>query len=125
MPVANASLAGSSEGAALRMIVNQNPGTRANLGVVNVSPVTVTAAVDIFTADGQTAPGNPSFTVELEPFDMKQTGDVLARLTAGQRTGLVIRVAVASAEGAILAYLSEVDNMTNDASYQEGFKFSF
>ena len=28
-------------------------------------------------------------------------------------------------EGAVLAYLSEVDNTTNDASYQEAFKFSF
>jgi len=125
VPVVNATFAGSGQGAALRMLVDQKAGARANLGVVNVSPFTLTAAVDIFTADGQEAPGNSSFTVDLAPFDMTQIGDVLGRLPAGERSGLVIRVAVASAEGAVLAYLSEVDNTTNDASYQEAFKFSY
>jgi hypothetical protein len=32
---------------------------------------------------------------------------------------------VVSDEGAILAYLSEVDNRTNDASYREGFRFGY
>ena len=85
----------------------------------------LSAAVEIFTADGQEAPGDSSFTVDLAPFDMAQISDVLARLPEGERAGLVIRVAITSAEGAILAYLSEVDNTTNDASYQEGFRFSF
>lgn len=125
VPIANASFAGSGQGAALRMLVDQKTGARANLGLVNVSPFALTAAVDIFTADGQEAPGDSSFTVDLAPFDMTQIGDVLNRLPAGERTGLVIRVAVASAEGAVLAYLSDVDNTTNDASYQEAFKFSF
>ena len=93
--------------------------------IFNVSPVALTAAVEIFTADGQEAPGDSSFTVDLEPFDMTQLNDVLNRLPAGERQGLIIRVGITSAEGAILAYLSEVDNTTNDASYQEGFRFSF
>lgn len=123
--VAKASFPGSSQGEALRMLVDQGPGSRANLGLVNISSETVSVAVDIFTADGQPAPGNSSFSVELEPFDMKQVSDVLERLPPGSRPGLIIRVAVASSDGAVMAYLSEVDNLTNDASYQEGFRFSF
>ena len=56
---------------------------------------------------------------------MTQLSNVLNRLPAGEREGLIIRVGITSAEGAILGYLSEVDNTTNDASYQEGFRFSF
>jgi hypothetical protein len=56
---------------------------------------------------------------------MTQVSSVLDRLTEGEREGLIIRVGVTSEDGAILAYLSEVDNTTNDASYQEGFRFSF
>jgi hypothetical protein len=125
VPVCDASLAGTGQGGALRMLVDQKAGARANLGIVNVSPVALTAAVEIFTADGQEAPGDSAFTVDLAPFDMTQVGDVLSRLPAGEREGLIIRVGVTSAEGAILAYLSEVDNTTNDASFQEGFRFSF
>ncbi len=125
VPVGNASFAGAGQGGALRMLVDQKADARANLGIVSVSPVRVTAAVEIFTADGQEAPGSSSFTIDLEPFDMTQLSDLLNRLPAGEREGLIIRVGVTSAEGAILAYLSEVDNTTNDASYQEGFRFSF
>jgi len=125
IPVGNASFAGTGQGGALRMLVDQKAGARANLGIVNISPFALTVAVEIFTADGQEAPGDSSFTVDLEPFDMTQLSDVLNRLPSGEREGLIIRVGITSAEGAILAYLSEVDNTTNDASYQEGFRFSF
>lgn len=125
IPVGYASFAGTGQGGALRMLVDQKADARANLGIVNVSPVALTVAVEIFTADGQEAPGDSSFTVDLEPFDMTQLSDVLNRLPAGEREGLIIRIGITSAEGAILAYLSEVDNTTNDASYQEGFRFSF
>lgn len=126
IPVGDASSAGTGQGGALRMLVDQKAGARANLGIVNVSPVALTAAVEIFTADGQEAPGNSSFTVDLAPFDMIQLNDVLSRrLLAGEREGLIIRVGVTSTEGAILAYLTDVDNNTNDASYQEGFRFSY
>lgn len=123
--VTNASFPGSSQGGALRMLVNQRSSARANLGVVNVSAEPVTVAVDLFTSDGEPAPGDSSFSVALAPFDMKQINDVLARLPAGSRQGLIIRTAVSSGEGAVMSYLSEVDNSTNDASYQEAFKFSF
>jgi hypothetical protein len=125
IPVGNASFAGTGQGGALRMLVDHKAGARANLGIVNVSPVALTVAVEIFTADGQEAPGDSTFTVDLEPFDMTQLSGVLNRLPSGEREGLIIRVGITSAEGAILAYLSEVDNTTNDASYQEGFRFSF
>ncbi len=125
IPLAQASLAGTGQAGALRMLVDQRSGFRANLGLVNVSPVPVTVTVEIFTSDGAPAPGSSSFTVDLAPFDMKQVGDVLSGLEPGQREGLIVRAGVTSAEGAILAYLSTVDNTTNDASYQEAFRFGF
>jgi hypothetical protein len=86
----------------------------------------VTAAVEIFTADGQPAPGDSSFNVDLAPFDMAQVNGVLnKRLGADERLGLIIRVGVVSDEGGIMAYLSQGDNTTNDASYQEAFRFAF
>jgi len=126
VPIGASSPAGSGQGGALRMLVDQKNGFRANLGIANVSPVPVTVAVEIFTADGQPAPGNSSFTVDLAPFDMTQVNDVLnKRLGQGERQGLIIRVGVISAEGGIMAYLSEVDNTTNDGSYQAAFRFAF
>ena len=56
---------------------------------------------------------------------MTQVGEVLGRLDPGTRQGLVIRAGVTSAEGGILAYLSTADNTTNDAAYQEAFRFAF
>ncbi|MCK5439467.1 MAG: hypothetical protein KAI97_05965 [Gemmatimonadetes bacterium] len=124
-PLGNASFAGTGQGGALRMLVNQQPGFRPNLGLVNVSPLSITVAVEIFTADGEPAPGDSSFSVDLAPFDMTQLNDILQRLPPGQREGLIVRTGVTSADGAIMAYISEVDNSTNDASYQEGFRFAF
>ncbi len=124
-PVGAASFAGSGQAGTLRVVVNQRQGFRANFGVVNVSPVPVTVLVEIFTADGEPAPGESSFTLDLDPFGMTQVNDVLKRLTAGEREGLIIRAGVTSAEGAILAYLTDVDNATNDSSYQAGFRFAF
>jgi hypothetical protein len=56
---------------------------------------------------------------------MTQINDLLARLTPGIREGLIVRAGVSSAEGAVLAYVSTVDNATNDASYQQGFRFGY
>ncbi len=124
-PVGDASFAGSGQAGTQRVVVNQRSGFRANFGVVNVSPVAATVLVEIFTADGEPAPGDSSFTVELEPFGTTQVNDILKRLTAGERDGLIIRAGVTSSEGAILTYLTDVDNTTNDASYQAGFRFAF
>jgi hypothetical protein len=90
-----------------------------------VTPVAVTVLVEIFTADGELAPGDSSFTLDLEPFGMTQVNDILKRLTAGSREGLIIRAGVTSEEGAIFSYLTDVDNTTNDSSYQSGFRFAF
>jgi hypothetical protein len=123
-PVGAASFAGSGQAGTLRVLVNRRPGFRANFGVVNVSPVPVTVLVAVFTADGEPAPGDSSFSLTLEPFAMTQVNDVLKRLAAGVREGLIIRAGVTSSEGAILSYVTDVDNETNDASYQAGFRFA-
>jgi len=125
VPASQSSVAGTGQAGALRMVVDQSAQSRANLGLANISGVAATVSVEIFTADGQAAPGNSSFTVDLAPFGMTQVNDVLARLDSGERTGLIVRTAVVSQQGAILAYLSEVDNRTNDASYQEAFRFGY
>jgi hypothetical protein len=124
-PVSAASFAGSGQAGTLRVVVNQRTGFRANFGVVNVSPVSITVLVEVFTADGEPAPGDSSFTLDLDPFGMTQVNDILKRLTAGERDGLIIRAGVTSDEGAILSYLTDVDNTTNDSSYQAGFRFAF
>ena len=125
VPVAESSVDGTGQAGALRMVVDQSVHFRSNVGLVNISGVPVTVSVEIFTADGQAASGDSSFTVDLAPFAMTQLNDVLARLAPGDRRGLIIRAAVVSQRGAILAYLSEVDNQTNDASYQEAFRFGY
>jgi hypothetical protein len=124
-PVGDASFAGSGQAGTQRVMVNQRSGFRANFGVVNISPVAATVLVEIFTADGEPAPGNSSFTLDLEPFGTTQVNDALKRLTAGERDGLIIRAGVTSSEGAILTYLTDVDNTTNDSSYEAGFRFAF
>jgi hypothetical protein len=56
---------------------------------------------------------------------MQQKDDILAGLPAGQRQGLIVRASVSAGDGAILGYLSVVDNTTNAANYQEAFRFGF
>jgi hypothetical protein len=125
-PVGAASFAGSGQAGTLRVVVNKRSGFRANFGIVNVSPVPITVLVEIFTSDGEPALGNTAFTVDLDPFSMTQIGDILnKRVTGGDRDGLIIRAGVTSAEGAIFSYLTDVDNTTNDSSYQAGFRFAF
>lgn len=125
MPVAMASGPGAGPSGSLRMVVNQADGFRANLGLANVTSSPVTVTVQIFAADGQPAPGTSTFTVALEPYDMHQKDDILAGLGAGQRQGLVVRASVSQGDGAILGYLSVVDNTTNAANYQEAFRFGY
>lgn len=125
IPVAMASPAGAGPGGSLRMLANQNSGFRANLGLINVSPLPVTVITEVFTADGQAAPGASTLTTPLLPYDMRQLDDIFAALTPGNRQGLAVRVSVSRGDGAVLAYLSEVDNTTNSGSYQEAFRFSY
>jgi hypothetical protein len=105
------------------MVADHDPGSRANLGVVNVSGVTTEIAVELFTADGAVAPGDSAFTLVLAPYEMRQIGDVFARLGTNPLSGVIVRVGVTSDDGAVLAYLSTVDNATNDAAYEAGFRF--
>jgi len=108
------------------VVVNKNADFRANYGLVNVSAVPASVLVEIFTADGEPAPGNnTSFTVDLAPFGMTQINDILKRVTGGDQDGLIIRASVTSVAGAILTYLTDVNNTTNDSAYQAGFRFAF
>jgi len=125
VPVDLASAAGEGQANSLRMLADQVPGFRANLGIVNVTGVPVTVAVEIFTSDGQPAPGGSVSPVDLHPYGMTQINDLFDGLDPGVRRGLIVRATVSSEQGAVLTYLSTVDNTTNDASYQEGFRFGF
>ncbi len=125
VPAALASTPGAGPDGSLRALVNQTAGFRSNLGLLNVTGAAATVTVEIFTADGQAAPGTSSFTVTLQPYDMQQKDDILAGLTAGARQGLIVRASVSGGNGAILAYLSEVDDTTNAGSYQEAFRFGY
>ena len=126
MPVSSASIPGTGQAGSQRVVVNKDADFRANYGLVNVSTVPVSVLVEIFTADGEPAPGNnTSFTVNLEPFGMTQINDILKRVTGGDQDGLIIRAAVTSVVGAILTYVTDVNNTTNDSSYQAGFRFAF
>lgn len=125
VPVSGAAVPDTGQAGALRMFVDQPAGFRTNLGLTNVSGVSVTVEIEIFTADGSPAPGDSTLSVELPAYGMTQVNDLLSRLISGTRSGLIVRVGVSSSEGAVLAYLSTVDNATNDASYQEGFRFGY
>ncbi len=125
VPIGLASVAGTGQAGTLRMLIDQNGTTRVNAGFVNVSTQPVTVRIEIFTADGNPAPGDSSFTIDLNPFDMKQVNDILSRLDAGTREGLILRAGVESSTGAIMAYATVVNNTTNDSSYQEAFRFGY
>ena len=56
---------------------------------------------------------------------MTQINDVLKRVDDAIAHGTMMRMGVTSEQGAITAYLSTVDNKTNDGSYQVGFRFGF
>jgi len=56
---------------------------------------------------------------------MTQINDLLKRVTGGDQDGLIVRASVTSVAGAILSYVTDVNNTTNDSSYQAGFRFAF
>jgi len=56
---------------------------------------------------------------------MTQINNILKRVTGGDQDGLIIRAGVTSVAGAILSYLTDINNTTNDSSYQAGFRFAF
>jgi hypothetical protein len=123
VPVSESAVAGTGQAGALRMTVDQSALFLANLGLVNISGVATTVSVEIYRRR-QVAPGTRPLP-SIGAFSMTQVNDVLARLGPGDRRGLIIRTSVVSEQGAIHAYLSEVDNQTNDASYQEAFRFGY
>jgi hypothetical protein len=112
---------GGSDGRALSMIIDQRLGFRVNLGLINAQAATATVQVRVFAADGTPVEGFGTLTATLPPFGVAQLNDLLARLTTDTRAGLIVQVRVVSAEGALIAYLCDVDNTTNDPTYQEAF----
>jgi len=124
VPATAASSPSHGQGGSLRMLVDLHAGFRANVGLVNVSPVAIEATLELFDSMGEPVPSFEAVVVDLAPFDMKQQGDVLGTLEGIEATGLVLRATVTSGEGAIVGYLSEVDNRTNSGSYQEAFRFA-
>ena len=125
IPVPEASTPQAGQAGALRVQLNRSAGFRANFGVVNVSGNALTVQVDVYTADGQPAPGTSSFAISLQPYDMKQLNKILSGVTAPDGAPLVVRAAVSSGSGGILAYASQVDDVTNSGSYQAAFRFGF
>ena len=124
-PLSSASIPGTGQAGAQRVVLNKNADFRANYGIVNVTAVPVSVLVEIFTSDGEPAPGDTSFTVDLDSFGMTQINGILRRVTGGDQDGLIIRGSVISVAGAILTYASDVNNTTNDGAYQAGFRFAF
>ncbi len=110
---------GGTEHATLLLTADQRAGFRANLGLVNASLLPARLEVRLYLADGSLAPGDSSFEVDLPPFGMTQENDLLARLPAGERRGLLVRVRLLTPGGAAFAFLSEVDNATSSSSYQQ------
>ncbi len=125
LPASLASLPGAGPSGSLRMVVSDTDGFRANLGLANVTGSPVTVTVEILTPDGQPAQGAPTFTVVLQPYDMQQRDDILAGVTGAAGQPLIVRASVSSGDGAILGYLSVVDDVTNAANYQEAFRFGY
>ncbi|KAA0252489.1 MAG: hypothetical protein EDX89_18110 [Acidobacteria bacterium] len=117
LPLQAAALGGTAT-ATLQLGVDQHPGFRANLGLVNATPRTVDLLVEVTLGDGSPAPGFAPFPVTLPPYGMTQEADLLARLAPGERRGLLVRVRVLTAGGAAFAFLSEIDNGTNSPFYQ-------
>jgi len=124
-PIGSASIPGTGQAGAQRVVVNKDADFRANYGLVNIAAVPASVLVEIFTADGDPAPGDTSFTIDLEPFGMTQMNNILKRVTGGDQDGLIIRASVTSVAGAVLTYLTDINNTTNDSSYQAGFRFAF
>jgi hypothetical protein len=125
VPVEDAAFPDSGQAGALRMFADQVDGFRTNLGVSNVSGVATTVVVEIFDAEGNPAPGRSTFALDLPPYGMTQVNGLFDRLDPGVREGLIVRVGVTSSQGAVTAYVSTVDNGTNDASYQQGSRFGY
>ncbi len=109
----------SVQGDPLQLVTSHRDGYRVNLGLVNTSSSSATVQYALTTAgDRQLAAASELTTVELAPWAMIQVNDLLAGLPASQEE-LLIEVWVSSGAGTIMAYLCEVDSLTNDSSYQQ------
>jgi len=87
---------------------------RTNLGLVNASGVALDVDVDLAGPDGS-ALGH--LDVALAPYEWKQIGDVLEKVGAAGVAAATARIRHGTADGALLAYASVVDNRTGDPVY--------
>ena len=108
-------------GRTLSMVVDQRPGFRADLGLINVQPAAAQVLVTVIDAAGDQVPGFEPLTVSLPPFGVKQINDLLGGLPDEEHAGLVVQARLVGEQGALIAYLSDVDNTSNDPTYQEPY----
>lgn len=120
VPLINAAKGGTL-GRTLYMVVDQRPGFRADLGLINVQPAAAQVLVTVTDAVGDTVSGFEPFTVSLPPLGVKQVNDLLGNLPDEEHAGLVVQVRLVGEEGALIAYLCDVDNTSNDPTYQEAY----
>ena len=84
--------------------------------------------VEIFTADGEPAPGNTSFTVDLEPFGMTQINDILKAEMDTWVTEFRAAIAdidkAAKAQAEVMRLGAANISVTNGEQCQDGWQLS-
>jgi hypothetical protein len=92
---------------------------RVNVGVINPTAVDGRFLVAIFDTFGNL---DSSTTLQLEPFSMVQLTDPFATVDGGEWSEKQIRVEAEAEGSGAFAYISVVDNATNDAYFVRGIK---
>jgi len=93
---------------------------RANLGIVNPTAIACRYAITVYDTEG--ALDATIETAIVPPFSMIQLSDPLSDLDGGEWSEKEIRVLPSTPGGGGFAYLSVVDNATNDAYFVRGIK---
>ncbi len=94
--------------------LQQNDGFRTNIGLVNITPLDITAEVDLYLGTGNLL---GPVTVDLEPYEMVQLDRVFTSVGAGSVDNGYAVVRVLTSGGKVLAYASVVDNGSGDPIY--------
>ncbi len=92
---------------------------RVNVGIVNPTATENEYYVSIYDRSGSR---RDSLTVTVQPYSLLQLSDPFAAVDGGEWSGYAIRVVCATEGGGTLAYVSVVDNTTNDAYFVRGTK---
>ncbi len=94
--------------------LQENDGFRTNIGLVNITPLDVTAEVDLYRGSGNLL---GPVTVDLEPYEMVQLDRVFDQVGAGSVDNGYAVVRVLTSGGKVLAYASVADNDSGDPIY--------